>query len=53
MRARNFLQVHASFYSVLENVGDKRASAYAIGMNILYIDFMLGVTNQGVMGVKI
>jgi hypothetical protein len=33
-------------------MGGKKASAYAINMNILYMDFFLGVTDLGVMGVK-
>ena len=39
-----FVQLPIAFYIVLENVGGKKASLYAIGMNRLYMDFLPGVT---------
>ena len=52
MRARIFLYVHVLFYSVLGNVGGKKTPAYAISTNMLYADFLPGVTILGVMGVN-
>ena len=53
MKTHDFLLVCITLYISLGDVGGKKASTYAMVMYKLYIDFSSGVTNLGVMGVKI